>query len=423
MKRLSASLEEPLRGALVFAMLAGALYAASLWFGPLVLGRSAQSTQVHYAFLADAFLHARLDVNPTEAPELIELIPHNGRYYVAYPPMPAVILMPLVAAFGVTFPPALASIMLAALCVGLVFLLLRRLDFDGNIAAAAAILFGFGTAFWYAALKGSSWNLAHVTASFFLLLALAEASGRRRPLLVGLAVGAAGLARLPIFLAAPVLAAWLLAGESRKPARLSAFILGLGVFVVANLAYNWARFEGPLAASYLLIPGILDEPWFSKGFLHPMYLPRNVYRLVFQPPALSESFPFVVPSSYGTSLLFTTPAFLLCFFAPANRRTLLFSCAALLVAIPSLFHGHGGWTQYGYRYSLDYTPFLIVLAAAGIQRFASWRPAGRLPLPPLVFALVGLSVFASLWGLAFIRAIPPADFFPFAEEIGKAMAQ
>ena len=44
---------------------------------------------------------------------------------------------------------------------------------------------------------------------------------------------------------------------------------GVGVFVAANMAYNWARFDSLTNVAYQSIPGVLQEPWYSKGILHP----------------------------------------------------------------------------------------------------------------------------------------------------------
>ena len=62
----------------------------------------------YFVRLADAFLHGRIYL--TEAPSwLNELIPKDGVWYVAYPPMPAVLLVPFVAVFGPDFPQQIAS--------------------------------------------------------------------------------------------------------------------------------------------------------------------------------------------------------------------------------------------------------------------------------------------------------------------------
>ena len=75
----------------------------------------------YFVRLADAFLHGRIYL--TEAPSwLNELIPKDGVWYVAYPPLPAVILVPFVALFGTDFPPQIASCIFGGVGVGLAWL-------------------------------------------------------------------------------------------------------------------------------------------------------------------------------------------------------------------------------------------------------------------------------------------------------------
>ena len=115
------------RRALLFLILSLILYGAST--RPIgVLGHVPQSKATHYAYLAESFLKGRsdLDVSDDEARTLIELVPHAGKYYVVYPPMPAVLLMPFVFYFGKTFPTSALSILLAACSVALTYVLLRR---------------------------------------------------------------------------------------------------------------------------------------------------------------------------------------------------------------------------------------------------------------------------------------------------------
>ena len=82
------------------------------------IGHTDGMAQTHFTYLADAFLRGHLDVDAAKAPWLSELVPHHGKSYVVYPPMPAVLLMPWVAAFGAQFPSWAFSISLASLCVG-----------------------------------------------------------------------------------------------------------------------------------------------------------------------------------------------------------------------------------------------------------------------------------------------------------------
>ena len=58
-----------------------------------------------------------------------------------------------------------------------------------------------------------------------------------------------------------------------------------------------------------------------------------------------------------------------------------------------------GYEQYGYRYSLDLQPFLIVLVAVG----AAWRPSGWARPSALFWSAVALSILVTGYFLLTIR--------------------
>ena len=203
------------------------------------LGRDGMS-QTHFVHLAEAFLRGRLDVERDKAPSLTELVPSNGRHYVVYPPMPAMLLMPLVAVWGTRVRSWAFSITLAALCVGLTYGLLRRTGATRQVSTWATILFGFGTTFWYTSLPGSSWYLALVVGTLFLLLACLEAYGHKRPFLIGLLVGAAALSRLPIVLATPFFCYVAIHGERAVLRKLALLLSGVGLWMGLNMLRSYA---------------------------------------------------------------------------------------------------------------------------------------------------------------------------------------
>jgi hypothetical protein len=66
--------------------------------------------------------------------------------------------------------------------------------------------------------------------------------------------------------------------------------------------------------------------------------------------------------------------------------------ASLAIATLDLMHFSQGWVQYGYRFSLDFAPFLLPVVAIGLDGLAGrWRRIG--------YALIGLSVIMQLWGI------------------------
>jgi hypothetical protein len=106
--------------------------------------------------------------------------------------------------------------------------------------------------------------------------------------------------------------------------------------------------------------------------------------------------PIVVPDAVGMSLVLTSPAWLIALAAVRRRWTDPVVSggviASLAIATLDLMHFSQGWVQYGYRFSLDFAPFLLPVVAIGLDGLAGrWRRIG--------YALIGLSVIMQLWGI------------------------
>jgi len=111
--------------------------------------------------------------------DVLEVVDAEGREtdraLIPFPPLPAVVLLPFVAVFGLTTNAALIATILGALVVGLAFWVLGRLPVRPAVRLATTVAFGLGTVFWYAAESGSTWYLAHVVAVGLTLVAIAIA--------------------------------------------------------------------------------------------------------------------------------------------------------------------------------------------------------------------------------------------------------
>lgn len=354
------------------------------------LTRNADNPYEQYVLLTDAFLHGRLHL--VDPPSFLEVATFEGRSYVIDPPAPTLFLLPVVAIFGTGADHVLVSAGVGALAVGFVWVAARRLWPDPSFALAMVLLVAFGTNFWWAASDGGFWSFAHVSAVFFLAAGLAETTGRRRPWLVGLLLGLAGLSRLPVFLLAPLYAYLVLGGDirirRRNIERLAAFGAVLGLAAAAYLAYNWARY-GTLTDAGYYHPQYAAEPWFQRGRFDLTYIPRHIHAIFFESPRRVETFPYFQPSFVGLALIFTTPAFLYAFRARLTERNVAALVALGVTAIPLVTHGTTGWAQFGYRFSLDVLPPLLLLTASGMRGVLTGRRT----------AVIALCLLVNLWGV------------------------
>ncbi len=370
---------------LVFALVLGAYWLAA---GDTVSGPSGAP---HFMYLADAFLNGRLDIAPAP-PNALEndWTLFDGRWYVSFPPLPAILMMPFVAALGRDFNDVIFTMLFGAFNAALVWQLLgalgrRTADGAGLPVWKQAVLtalFAFGTVHWWVSSFGSVWFTSQILTVTFVLLGLLEALQKGRVGLVGLWLSLAGLCRPTVLLGLPVIFHWLLLVDGRLPpvkdwlrrlwpAAIPMLIAGVGMGL-----YNAARFGNPLELGYryMLNEPILQAFHDQHGMFSPAFLGRNLYYALMAPPVdvIAEP-PFFILSKWGFSMLLATPAWLMLLRTHWRERFAWGGAlAALLVAMPSLLYFNTGFWQAGYRFSLDFLPFLLLPLALGARRVKSW---------------------------------------------------
>lgn len=363
-------------------------------------------------------LHTRPFFRTTSGRELglAELGPSLGtRAYVSFPPAPTLLMLPSALLAGRGGNDVLPTVLVAAMILPLAFAMLRRLAAAGlsqrtpreDLWWVAAL--AFGSVLLFSAVAGKVWYTAHVLGVALALAYVWASIEAQRPMLAGLALGAAALTRTPMAFMAPLflLELWRVLGglarwRSDRRAMLRAAtapLLRFGapvlVLAVLAMAYNHARFGSPLEFGH----GYLDvrqqqqiETW---GLFSYRYLARNLAVALTLLPELPGRAPWVQIGGHGLALWVTTPVLLL---APWPRRSspiaLALALTAAAVALPSLLYQNSGWVQFGYRFSLDYLVFLVALLAVG----------GR-PLGALAKGLIALGIAVNLFGaLTFERA-------------------
>lgn len=357
----------------------------------------------YFGRLALALLDGRywLDAAP---PWLNELAPCGpGRYCVPYLPAPTVLVMPFLPFAASAQAQTLAASVYGGLSAGATYLVVRGLDAPRRLALLVTLLGSIGTTLWLSAADGRSWYYAHAVAVLFATLAVLAAIRGRSPLIVGALLGVAGLSRGPLLLAAPALV-FLSARRRGEGAADTAVWMAIGLlpFLAIEIAYNLLRWGVPWESGYIRLTQ--ENALLGPGGQFSLSsIPQHLHVMFLQLPELHlDSVFFVRPSPFGMSLLFVSPALL--FAAGALRwwrvrpEVAPLAFAAALALLPDVLHTSTGFTQFGYRFSLDAQPFLLPLVAIG----AGWRGRdwGR---PSGWFALaVGLSILFSAYGVLII---------------------
>jgi len=358
--------------------------------------------------LANAFLHGQLHVSDP-MPWIEHVDRAGGGWYVPYPPMPAVTVLPFVALFGPSFDQGIASALVGGLNVALLWTLLGKIGVAPLPQRALTAAFALGSVHWWAAGVGTSWLFAGVNGVFYALLALWLALDRREPILAGVLLGLAAASRLPVGLAFPLYLA-LYAGVQVRPRlalpdragiRAAAlFLLGLAIPAALVALYNMARFGSPFDFGYEKIPGVLDEPWYRDGILSLSYLPRHIHTIFFRGFDFVDGvFPWFRPNWVGLALTFSTPIYFWLIRASRSETFVVFGWIAVLLALlPIVTHGNVGETQFGYRFSLDVAPILWLMLGYAFRQGIS--------IPARAAILIGILVNAygvyAILGLDFV---------------------
>ncbi len=385
------------------------------------------------------------------------------RGLIPFPPLPALLLVPFVAAYGLYADDQLLFTLLAAIDVALCWWMIGRLRVSTVVRLGTTVFLAFGTVFWYTAQNTTTWYQAHIVAVGLTMLAVGLALGADdarqvagsatgdvpaapqrglfdlRASVAGMLLGLAATARLTVILATPF---FLLVGPGRGWWRRSwSVVVGAAIPVVALLVYNVASTGQAFHPAYDHLYQLEARVYTGLGYHpewaaeDPRYLPQNLGIMLFSAPQIlpdrlrdtlgfldeplctspgarrglfDRACPLALPRDTGMSVLLTSPAYLLAIpalFDRARRRIVLAALLAVaLVSVANLMHFSQGWVQFGYRFSNDTVPFALVLVAIGFARLVdrSARPRWAMPF---AIGLIVVSVAINWWGVVWGRLL------------------
>jgi hypothetical protein len=399
----------------------GYVYGASIFIGVYfvyLLFTPPNIDLKHHVYLAEAMLHGNFDVAAAGMPAIYnDTVAVGASRYTPFPPGPAILLLPFVAIWGTAFSESQFAAALGAVNVVVFWQVLVALGVSRRTQALVVPFFAFGTVHFYCATEGGVWQYSHVAAVFFMLAAVLLLL-RNAPLaLTAFVFGFAVISRSPTLLAAPFFLYYVYHQHSERLTiagltdrawlkDVAAFGAGLAPFGLLMLGYNYARFHDPFNSGYQAVYETYVNSDIKYSYYRSLFpdapqfklfdvrnIPIHLYTLFLMPPQFHADWTVFRPSPYGMSVLLTSPAFVYAFLV--KRKTVLKPACWLAIGLVSallFMHYSQGWVQFGYRFLLDFAPFLLILTALGFDDNTS--PAHR----RIQVDLVAISIVVCFWG-------------------------
>ena len=306
-----------------------------------------------------------------------------SRGLLPFPPLPAVVLLPFVAVWGLATDDQAIFTILAAVDIAICWWMLGRLAVRPAVQALGTVFLAFGTVFWFTAQVTTTWYQAHIVAIGLTMLAIGIAVGGdrassdetdnealsradsthaatgessgirarlwvdRRQFLAGVLFGLACTSRLTIVFGAPFLALVGPGGDWRR--RSWSAGLGAALPLLALVLYNVATTGHIFHPAYEYLYVLESNGYPSLGYHpewaveDPRYLPQNLRIALL---GLPDILPFALPDSLAVEpiVVCTDPGAVRGLFDPDcplavprdTGMSVLLTSPAYLLAIPAL---------------------------------------------------------------------------------------
>ena len=339
--------------------------------------------------IASALLRGHLGLREKPPDWLNEMIPHQDRYYSAFP-LGAVLSMVPIALLQKTgvlhnFPGHALAALIAGCCVYFFFQLTKAFGADYSSLEGSRLvrrillaLFPiFGTWTWCNLGFGGAWQIALGLALLGETAALYFTLVQPSPFVAGAFFALAFGNRTELLITLPLYLYFLrrrLNGGAVSWSRIRGikrelwgnapmairFLSVPATLALLTAAYNFARFHSIFDFGYFHIPEVRQEPWYEHGLFSIHAIPWNIYTMLFQGFETISYFPYILPNGFGCSIFLASP-FLCLLFRPGGRYKVAAWVAIAFLTLVLWCHGNPGSWQFSYRYAMVLLPWIFLL--------------------------------------------------------------
>ncbi len=351
---------------LIYDLLGGTLFAYNDWDS--------------YTLQALAWRNGKLHLD--EGYSWLELAYYNGEYYVSFPPVPSIVMLPLTFVFD-EVPSNFVMVCYAIACVALAFRIMERRGYAPGQCVFWAVVLVMGSNMMWMSTIGGVWFLAQGLNMLLCLGAVLCAMTDKRIsayALLALAVGCRPFSVLYFFLMMFIFIKQDLAEKGMSKALLNQlkYCIIPAVIAAAYLLYNYARFDNPLEFGHNYLPEFTGE---GNEQFAMRYLPGNLYNLFLRPVTFQDG-RLSIPQFNGFMFYIANPFYLIWFGAivrdiikktMTTEKLIIIGLVAANIIALCLHRTLGGW-QFGARYTVDMLPFAFMYVVMGEKRrFIRWE--------------------------------------------------
>lgn len=301
----------------------------------------------------------------------LELAVYNGQYYVSFPPVPSLVMLPLTWIWGVDTPNNVVVMVFALSAVICAYQALRKVGLRDTVSMFWAVFFVMGSNMLWMSTTGGVWFLAqglNLALCFGAVWAMLCGKKTLCLTLIALAVGCRPFSLCLLGIAYVYFCMqeakqnggpWYRAALRQAKHLILPLLIGL-----AYAWYNYARFGNPLEFGHNYLPEFSAEGSEQFGL---RYLLQNAYNILLRPVTFQANGTLQFPLFDGFLFYVANPIFIVWFVYVVQdlikkrmtaEKWLLIVGFLLNLAMLLVHKTFGGW-QFGARYTVDLLPYVL----------------------------------------------------------------
>ena len=329
--------------------------------------------------LAWSFLHGKMYfLDQIKNPDLINF---NGHYYWVLPPLPAILMIPLVAIFQKPISFSLITFALNLALFGLIWRLANKIfKFCLTDSLWLSLLYLFASIYVSATMIATAYFVAHTLATILFILSLLEYYGKKRYWLIGSLLGLIFLSRFMAGLAVIFYLLLIIFSNEQLKIKIKQLLqLGAPILLAGLLllGYNFIRFGNIFESGYQLTNFYQHFFYYRQhGFFSLYYIPSNFYYYFLETfipfyatipagqPLYLLSAPYFSLNPWGAGSFFLiSPIFVLIYKANLKIKEVKYALivAGLILFLLLCYFYIGFFPQVGGRYLNDFLPLLFLV--------------------------------------------------------------